>query len=35
LQGLLQTRINSGLAGMVSSKSVADILDEELAERRA
>lgn len=35
LQGLLETRINGGLAGKVSTKSVADILDEELAERRA
>lgn len=35
LKNLLETRINNGLAGLVSTKSMVDILDDELAERRA
>ena len=34
LKALLGERINEGLAGKVSTKSVADILAEELAENR-
>lgn len=34
LKTLLESRINDGLAGKVSAKSVGEILDEELAERR-
>jgi hypothetical protein len=34
LKTLLESRINDGLAGNVSAKSVGEILDEELAERR-
>jgi len=35
LQNVLETRIKDGLAGKVSTKSVAEILDEELIEPRA
>jgi hypothetical protein len=35
LKNLLGTRINDGLSGKVSSKSIGEILDEELAEGRA
>ena len=35
LKTLLTTRINEGLAGDVSAKSVSEILDEELTEGRA
>ncbi len=35
LKTLLGTRINNGLAGKVSAKSVGEILEEELAESRA
>ena len=35
LQTLLTTRINEGLAGNVSAKSISEILDEELTEGRA
>jgi hypothetical protein len=35
LRTLLGTRINEGLAGKVSAKSVGEILDEELAASRA
>ncbi|HDQ4465566.1 TPA: antitoxin [Pseudomonas aeruginosa] len=35
LTNLLGTRINEGLAGKVSTKSVSEILDEELTEGRA
>ena len=35
LKNLLGTRINEGLAGKVSTKSVSEILDEELTEGRA
>ena len=35
LRTLLGTRIDDGLAGKVSTKSVSEILDEELAEGRA
>jgi hypothetical protein len=34
LNALLATRINEGLAGRISAKSVNEILDEELAETR-
>ena len=34
LKTLLENRINDGLAGKVSAKSIGEILDEELAERR-
>ncbi len=34
LKALLDERINAGLAGKVSTKSVRDILEEELAESR-
>ena len=34
LKALLSARINEGLAGRVSSKSVGEILDEELTEAR-
>lgn len=34
LKGLLNTRINEGLAGQVSSKQVREILDDELAKAR-
>lgn len=32
LQGLMKARVQSGLAGKVSTKGVADILDEELGQ---
>ncbi|EPY4331726.1 antitoxin [Klebsiella variicola] len=35
LKNLLGTRVNEGLAGKVSSKSVSEILDEELTDGRA
>lgn len=35
LKSLLGTRVDDGLAGKVSTKSIGDILDEELAEGRA
>jgi hypothetical protein len=35
LKALLAARINEGLAGRVSSKSVGEILDEELTEARS
>ncbi|MBN8839946.1 MAG: antitoxin [Sphingomonadales bacterium] len=35
LQTLLETRINDGLAGKVSARSIGEILDEELAGRPA
>lgn len=35
LSALLGQRVNEGLAGKVSSKSVSEILDEELTEDRA
>jgi hypothetical protein len=35
LSTLLGTRINEGLAGKVSDKSVGEVLDEELAQSRA
>lgn len=35
LKTLLDTRIDDGLAGKVSAKSIGEILDEELAEGRA
>lgn len=35
LKNLLETRINNGLAGLVSTKSMTDILDDELAEGQA
>ncbi len=35
LESLLRTRINEGLAGKVSAKSVSEILDEVIAEDRA
>lgn len=35
LKTLLGTRINEGLAGKVSTKSISEILDEELTEGRA
>lgn len=35
LKNLLETRINKGLAGLVSAKSMTDILDDELAEGQA
>lgn len=35
LKTLLGTRIDDGLAGKVSTKSIGEILDEELAEGRA
>ena len=34
LKGLLNTRINEGLAGQVSSKQVGEILDDELGKAR-
>ncbi|MBX9907272.1 MAG: antitoxin [Beijerinckiaceae bacterium] len=35
LQSLLEKRIDEGLAGAVSTKSIGEILDEELPEGRA
>jgi len=35
LQALLGTRIHEGLAGNLSTKSISEILDEELAEGQA
>jgi hypothetical protein len=35
LQSLLEKRIDEGLAGAVSTKSIGEILDEELPEDRA
>ncbi len=35
LQTLLETRINDGLAGKISARSIGEILDEELAGRPA
>ncbi|MCK9549585.1 antitoxin [Aquamicrobium sp.] len=35
LKSLLGTRVDDGLAGKVSTKSIVDILNEELAEGRA
>ncbi len=35
LKTLLGTRINEGVAGKVSAKSISDILDEELSEDRS
>lgn len=35
LKNLLDARINEGIAGKVSTKSVTEILDEELAEGRS
>ncbi|QWW70998.1 antitoxin [Rhizobium sp. WYJ-E13] len=35
LKTLMNTRVNEGLAGKVSTKTVGEILDEEIAERRA
>ncbi|RCK40964.1 antitoxin [Thalassospira profundimaris] len=34
LKALLENRINDGLAGKVSAKSIGEIVDEELAERQ-
>ncbi|WP_417845175.1 antitoxin [Thalassospira sp.] len=34
LKALLENRINDGLAGKVSVKSIGEIVDEELAERQ-
>ncbi|MDQ0559172.1 hypothetical protein QO004_000950 [Rhizobium mesoamericanum] len=35
LKALMNTRINDGLAGKLSTKTVGEILDEEIAEGRA
>ncbi|MBB5575710.1 MULTISPECIES: antitoxin [Rhizobium] len=35
LKTLMNTRINEGLAGKLSTKTVSEILDEEIAEGRA
>ncbi|WP_117195860.1 antitoxin [Rhizobium terrae] len=35
LKTLMNTRVNEGLAGRLSTKTVGEILDEELAEGRA
>ncbi|WP_416067557.1 antitoxin [Rhizobium sp. ZK1] len=35
LKTLMNTRVNEGLAGKVSTKTVGEILDEEIAEGRA
>ncbi|OSQ35134.1 antitoxin [Thalassospira mesophila] len=34
LKALLENRINDGLSGKVSAKSIGEIVDEELAERQ-